>query len=165
MRLPIHWYDTWHSPVLTRIWESVDATEWCCGSCRLYWSCQKPSAKLYLALDNLGMARNRGEVGSLPSHQLLWFLACITSTRDLNPDLPAPRPVALPLGHRVGASDTNCFHSMNLVTNEMWCYQHEMWCVPTWYCQVHLPEVWYYTGATCVILSCLSYILIIVKPV
>ena len=44
----------------------------------------------------------KGKVGSLPSHQLLWFLACITSTRDSNPDLSAPRPVALPRGHRVG---------------------------------------------------------------
>ena len=44
----------------------------------------------------------KGKVGSLPSHQLLWFLASITSTRDSKPDLPAPHPVALPLGHRVG---------------------------------------------------------------
>ena len=41
-------------------------------------------------------------MGSLPSHQLLWFSASITSTRDSNPDLPAPRPIALPRGHRVG---------------------------------------------------------------
>ena len=33
---------------------------------------------------------------------MLWFLASITSTWDSNPDLPAPRPVALPLGQRVG---------------------------------------------------------------
>ena len=45
----------------------------------------------------------KGKVGSLPSHQLLGFLASITSTRDSNPDLPAPRPVALPRGHRVGS--------------------------------------------------------------
>ena len=44
----------------------------------------------------------KGKVGSLLSHQLLWFLASITSTRDSNPDLPAPRPVTLPRGHRVG---------------------------------------------------------------
>ena len=44
----------------------------------------------------------KGKVGSLPSHQLLWFLASIASTRDSNPDLPAPCPVALPLGHQVG---------------------------------------------------------------
>ena len=42
------------------------------------------------------------KVGSLHSHQLMWFLASITATRDSNLDLPAPRPVALPLGHRVG---------------------------------------------------------------
>ena len=42
------------------------------------------------------------EVSSFPSDQLLWFLASITSTRDSNPDLPAPRPVALPVGHCVG---------------------------------------------------------------
>ena len=47
----------------------------------------------------------KGKVGSLPSHQLLWFLASNTSTRDSNPDLPAPRPVALPIGHRVGYED------------------------------------------------------------
>ena len=44
-------------------------------------------------------------MGSLPSHQLLCFLASITSTRDSNPDLPAPRPadrVTIQLGHRVG---------------------------------------------------------------
>ena len=42
------------------------------------------------------------QVDILPSHQLPWFLASITSTRNSNPDLPAPCPVALPLGHRVG---------------------------------------------------------------
>ena len=45
------------------------------------------------------------KVGSLPSLQLLRFLASITSTRDSNPDLPALRPadrVTIPLGHRVG---------------------------------------------------------------
>ena len=47
------------------------------------------------------------EVGSLPSHQLLWFLASITSTQDSNQDLPAPRRVALPLGHRVGILSIN----------------------------------------------------------
>ena len=51
------------------------------------------------------MISQKGKVGSLPSHQLLWFLASITSTWDSNPDLPAPRPadhVTIPLGHRVG---------------------------------------------------------------
>ena len=53
---------------------------------------------------------NKGKVGSLPSHQLLRFLAIITSNRDSNPDLPTPRPadrVTIPLGHRVEASRIN----------------------------------------------------------
>ena len=47
----------------------------------------------------------KGKVGSLPSHQLLQFLASITSTQDSNPDLPTPRPadrVTIPPGHHVG---------------------------------------------------------------
>ena len=48
-------------------------------------------------------------MGSLPSHQLLRFLASITSTRDSNPDLPARRSVALPRGHRVGEKEVIIF--------------------------------------------------------
>ena len=53
---------------------------------------------------NLGgyILYGKGKVG-IPSHQLLWFLASITSTQESNPDLPAPRPVALPPGHSVGS--------------------------------------------------------------
>ena len=50
----------------------------------------------------LVIGKKVNNICSLPSHQLLWFLASITSTRDSNPDLPAPRPVALPRGHHVG---------------------------------------------------------------
>ena len=53
-------------------------------------------------------------MGSLSSYQLLWFLASITSTRDSNPDLPAPHPVALPLGHRVGYSHWKWNNYLNI---------------------------------------------------
>ena len=62
--------------------------------------------KANVGCNYLKFLNSKGKVGSLPSHQLLWFLASIYLDPGFKPGSPSAAScsdrVTIPLGHRVG---------------------------------------------------------------